>query len=184
MPDHQGDARRLTPLHVQLPSLRPFSCGPPSRVPMAPRTPTYGYLYEQGSTKTMNYTESRARYAEVLDPVINDREEVVITRTGHEPVVMVSLADFESLPETAYLMRSPPPRSHGTTRGRGRPNPGTGRHGRRLTRGKTGLGLQRLPGPPAVADHLGHHDPPCPTGRYSHLHRYCDSPSRDGVRHN
>lgn len=57
--------------------------------------------------KTMSYTESRARYAEVLNGVTNDREEVVITRSGHEPVVIVSLADYESLRETAYLMRSP-----------------------------------------------------------------------------
>ena len=57
--------------------------------------------------KTMSYTESRARYAEVLDGVVNDREAVVITRAGREPVVIVSLADFESLRETAYLMRSP-----------------------------------------------------------------------------
>lgn len=57
--------------------------------------------------RTMSYTESRARYAEVLDGVVNDREEVVITRSGHEPVVIVSLADYESLRETAYLMRSP-----------------------------------------------------------------------------
>jgi len=57
--------------------------------------------------KTMSYTESRARYAEVLDSVVDDREEVVITRAGHDPVVIVSLADFESLRETAYLMRSP-----------------------------------------------------------------------------
>ncbi|GEP39992.1 antitoxin YefM [Nocardioides psychrotolerans] len=57
--------------------------------------------------KTMSYTESRARYAQVLDDVVNDREEVVITRAGHESVVIVSLEDFESLRETAYLMRSP-----------------------------------------------------------------------------
>ena len=57
--------------------------------------------------KTMSYTESRARYAEVLDGVANDREEVIITRSGHEPVVIVSLEDYESLRETAYLMRSP-----------------------------------------------------------------------------
>ena len=57
--------------------------------------------------KTLSYTDSRARYAEVLDGVINDREEVVITRAGHESVVIVSLADYESLRETAYLMRSP-----------------------------------------------------------------------------
>lgn len=57
--------------------------------------------------QTLSYTESRARYAEVLDSVVANREEVVITRAGHEPVVIVSLADFESLRETAYLMRSP-----------------------------------------------------------------------------
>ena len=55
----------------------------------------------------MSYTESRARYAEVLDGVTNDREEVVITRVGHDPVVIVSLEDYESLKQAAYLMRSP-----------------------------------------------------------------------------
>lgn len=57
--------------------------------------------------KTMSYTESRAKYAQVLDDVVNNREEMVITRAGHEPVVMVSLAEYESLRETAYLLRSP-----------------------------------------------------------------------------
>jgi antitoxin YefM len=67
----------------------------------------YSFLYRRLAMKTMSYTESRAKYAEVLDAVVNDREEVVITRAGHEPVVIVSLEDFESLRETAYLMRSP-----------------------------------------------------------------------------
>jgi antitoxin YefM len=57
--------------------------------------------------KTMTYSESRARYAETLNSVINDREEVVITRAGHDPVVMVALDDYESLKEAAYLLRSP-----------------------------------------------------------------------------
>jgi len=57
--------------------------------------------------RTMSYSESRAKYAETLDRVVDDREEVVITRAGHDPVVMVSLADYESLKETAYLVRSP-----------------------------------------------------------------------------
>lgn len=57
--------------------------------------------------KTISYTESRARYAEVLDGVVNDREEVIVTRSGHESVVIVSLEDYESMRETAYLMRSP-----------------------------------------------------------------------------
>ena len=30
-----------------------------------------------------------------------------ITRAGHEPVVIIALADYESLKETAYLLRSP-----------------------------------------------------------------------------
>lgn len=57
--------------------------------------------------KTVSYSESRARYAETLDSVTDDREEVVITRAGHEPVVMVALDDYESLRETAYLLKSP-----------------------------------------------------------------------------
>ncbi|QGK71946.1 type II toxin-antitoxin system prevent-host-death family antitoxin [Allosaccharopolyspora coralli] len=57
--------------------------------------------------KIMSYSESRARYAETLACVTDDREEVIITRVGHEPVVMVPLDDYESLKETAYLLRSP-----------------------------------------------------------------------------
>ena len=57
--------------------------------------------------KTMTYSESRARYAETLDSVIDDREEVIITRAGHDPVVIVALDDYQSLKETAYLLRSP-----------------------------------------------------------------------------
>jgi antitoxin YefM len=57
--------------------------------------------------KTMTYSQSRANYAETLNSVTDDREEVVITRAGHEPVVIVSLADYESLKETAYLLKNP-----------------------------------------------------------------------------
>ncbi|TQS44224.1 type II toxin-antitoxin system Phd/YefM family antitoxin [Cryptosporangium phraense] len=57
--------------------------------------------------RTMSYSESRARYAEVLDAVINDREEIVITRSGHDPVVIVPLDEYESMKETLYLFRNP-----------------------------------------------------------------------------
>ncbi|HEX6197155.1 MAG TPA: type II toxin-antitoxin system prevent-host-death family antitoxin [Jiangellaceae bacterium] len=57
--------------------------------------------------RTMTYSESRANYAETLNSVVDNREEVVITRAGREPVVIVSLDDYESLKETAYLLRSP-----------------------------------------------------------------------------
>ena len=57
--------------------------------------------------RTVTYSESRAKYAETLNSVVNDREEVVVTRAGHEPVVLVALDDYESLKETAYLLRTP-----------------------------------------------------------------------------
>lgn len=57
--------------------------------------------------RTMSFSESRANYAATLDSVIDDREEVVITRSGREPVVMVALDEYESLKETAHLLRSP-----------------------------------------------------------------------------
>ena len=57
--------------------------------------------------RTMTYSESRAKYAETLNSVIEDREEVIVTRAGHEPVVFVALDDYESLKETAYLLRTP-----------------------------------------------------------------------------
>ena len=57
--------------------------------------------------KTMTYSQSRANYAEMLNAVIDDREEVVITRAGREPVVVVSLEDYQSLKEAAHLLRSP-----------------------------------------------------------------------------
>jgi antitoxin YefM len=67
----------------------------------------YNFLYGGARLKTMTYSESRARYAETLNSVIDDREEVVITRAGHDPVVIVALDDYQSLKEAAYLLRSP-----------------------------------------------------------------------------
>jgi antitoxin YefM len=57
--------------------------------------------------RTMTYSETRAHFAEVLNRVADDREEVVITRSGREDVVIVSREDYESLRETAYLLRNP-----------------------------------------------------------------------------
>ena len=57
--------------------------------------------------KTVTYSQSRANYAATLDSVLDDSEEVIITRAGKDPVVLVSLRDYESLKETAYLLRSP-----------------------------------------------------------------------------
>jgi antitoxin YefM len=55
----------------------------------------------------MTYAEFRTDSSVVLDAGVDDRDEVVITRPGREPVVILSLADYESLKETAYLLHSP-----------------------------------------------------------------------------
>jgi antitoxin YefM len=57
--------------------------------------------------RTVNFTELRRNLAAELDSVINDAEEVVVTRSGHEPVVIVSLAEYQSMRETEYLLRNP-----------------------------------------------------------------------------
>src|SRR5215471_122425 len=57
--------------------------------------------------KVMSMSESRANYAATLDSVINDQEEVVITRPGGANVVMLPQREYESMWETLYLMASP-----------------------------------------------------------------------------
>lgn len=42
-----------------------------------------------------------------MKQVCSDHDPVIITRKREEAVVMMSLEDFESLQETAYLLRSP-----------------------------------------------------------------------------
>ncbi|WP_080757859.1 MULTISPECIES: YoeB-YefM toxin-antitoxin system antitoxin YefM [Pseudomonas] len=56
---------------------------------------------------TINYTNARAHLAETMDRVNEDRAPLLVTRQKGEPVVMMSLAEYNSLEETAYLLRSP-----------------------------------------------------------------------------
>lgn len=37
----------------------------------------------------------------------DDREPITITRNGHEPVVVISMEEFESMEETLHLLSSP-----------------------------------------------------------------------------
>ena len=57
--------------------------------------------------KAITYTAAREALADTMDEVCRDRVPVVITRKRDQAVVMLSLADYESLEETAYLLRSP-----------------------------------------------------------------------------
>ena len=57
--------------------------------------------------KAFSYNGSAGQLTEVLDYVEAYREEATITRAGHEPAVVMSLSEYESLRETMYLMSSP-----------------------------------------------------------------------------
>ena len=56
---------------------------------------------------TITYSAARASLATTMDKVCHDHEPLIITRSGRQSVVMLSLDDFKSLEETAYLLRSP-----------------------------------------------------------------------------
>jgi antitoxin YefM len=62
---------------------------------------------EVGGMKTVSYTEARAGFASVLDTAVNDLEEVVVTRAGRPPAVVLALAEYLALTETLHLLRVP-----------------------------------------------------------------------------
>ena len=55
----------------------------------------------------ITYTAARENLASTMDRVCSDHSPVIITRNRDQAVVMLSLEDYESLQETAYLLRSP-----------------------------------------------------------------------------
>ena len=57
--------------------------------------------------KAITYTAARETLASTMQRVCEDHAPVVITRRRDQAVVMMALADYESLEETAYLLRSP-----------------------------------------------------------------------------
>jgi len=56
---------------------------------------------------TMSYTAFRSHLAKTLDKVNEDHTPVIITRQNGLPAVVISLEDFKSYEESAYLMSSP-----------------------------------------------------------------------------
>ena len=61
----------------------------------------------------VSYSEARARLAELLDRVTDDREVVRIRRQGKKTgAVLIDADDFASLEETAYLLSSPAMAQH------------------------------------------------------------------------
>jgi len=55
----------------------------------------------------LTYTYTRQHFAEVMRQVNDCHEPVVVTSQRGKPVVIMSLEDYQSLEETAYLLRNP-----------------------------------------------------------------------------
>ncbi|MBI3570580.1 MAG: type II toxin-antitoxin system prevent-host-death family antitoxin [Gammaproteobacteria bacterium] len=62
--------------------------------------------------KTMSYSAARNNLAKVIEEVTQDHAPILITRQKGAAAVLISLEDFESWQETAYLMRSPANAEH------------------------------------------------------------------------
>jgi antitoxin YefM len=55
----------------------------------------------------ITYTDARASLKDVMDRVIHDNVDVVVTRKKREAIVMISLEEYNSIQETLHLQRSP-----------------------------------------------------------------------------
>ena len=55
----------------------------------------------------VSYTQVRKQLARIWDRVESTREEVILTRRGHEDLAILPAEELEGLRETAHLLRSP-----------------------------------------------------------------------------
>ncbi|MBV8802614.1 MAG: type II toxin-antitoxin system prevent-host-death family antitoxin [Gammaproteobacteria bacterium] len=54
-----------------------------------------------------SYSAVRKNLANTMEKVCNDHTPIIITRQNASSVVMMSLEDYNSIEETAYLLRNP-----------------------------------------------------------------------------
>ncbi|MDQ6968631.1 MAG: type II toxin-antitoxin system prevent-host-death family antitoxin [Mariprofundaceae bacterium] len=57
--------------------------------------------------ETISYTAFRNHLASSMDQVRDNHEPLLVTRQNGSPAVVMSLEDFKSYEETAYLMANP-----------------------------------------------------------------------------
>nr|WP_024968029.1 YoeB-YefM toxin-antitoxin system antitoxin YefM [Pantoea sp. IMH] len=57
--------------------------------------------------RAISYSEARQNLSATMIQTIEDRAPVLITRQNGEACVLMSLEEYNSLEETAYLLRSP-----------------------------------------------------------------------------
>lgn len=53
------------------------------------------------------YTAARQNLARIMEQVCQDHSPILVTRKQSDSVVIMSLADYQALEETAYLLRAP-----------------------------------------------------------------------------
>ena len=56
---------------------------------------------------TISYTSFRTNLANMLDKVNRNHKPIMVTRQNGKPAIVMSVEDFSSYEETAYLMASP-----------------------------------------------------------------------------
>ena len=56
---------------------------------------------------THSYTHTRNNLASIMKEADDNREPIVITRSGKPPVVLLSMDEYESMEETLHLLSSP-----------------------------------------------------------------------------
>ncbi len=56
--------------------------------------------------ETTNATDLRKNLKEKLDKVSEDKQTVIVHRSGQEDVVMISISEYNSWKETLYLLSS------------------------------------------------------------------------------
>lgn len=57
--------------------------------------------------QTINYTQAKNALSKTMQSVCENHQPIIISKKNMQPVVIISLADYQSLEETAYLLSSP-----------------------------------------------------------------------------
>ena len=65
------------------------------------------YRKKHFNMRTTNFTDLRNNLKHYLDSVIDDSDTIVVNRNRSNGIVLLSLDEYNSLKETAYIMSSP-----------------------------------------------------------------------------
>jgi antitoxin YefM len=60
----------------------------------------------------VTFTDLRNNLASHLDKVEDDRDELIVVRQNHNPVVIVALSEWEGMKETLHLLSTPANAEH------------------------------------------------------------------------